>query len=120
MRTSLTLFATIGKQLYTDRVWTQIPSERELELLTLVTTERVGREVAKAYKDLCGKRILYGTVYAVFEQMAERKWVRIRQCDEGDRRVRCIKLTNVGAAAVEAAGRHYARLAHLADAALEG
>lgn len=86
----------------------KVPSELDLELLSLVITERSGREVAKAYQEATGKRILYGTVYTRFAQMEKRGWVRINQATEGNLRVRRIKITGGGAAALNAANQHYA------------
>lgn len=95
----------------------KIPSERELELLGLVITERSGREVAKAYEDQAGRRIPYGTIYTTFAQMEELGWVRITQAEEGDRRVRRIKITGGGIDALNLANQHHHRLAKLAAGA---
>lgn len=98
----------------------KIPSEREIELLALVITKRSGREVAKKYFESTGKKIPYGTVYTVFAQMEARKWVKIEQCTEGDRRVRRIEIAKGGIAALAAARKHHARLAELAAIPLSG
>lgn len=99
---------------------TKIPSEREIELLRLVIRERTGREVAKAYEAESGSTIPYGTVYTLFAQMEERGWVRVRQATKGDLRVRHIKITPGGLAALNAARDHYARLSRLAATTPEG
>jgi DNA-binding PadR family transcriptional regulator len=98
----------------------KIPSPREVELLRLVITERTGREVAKAYESESGQSIPYSTVYACFADMEKRGWVRIRDEEKGDRRVRWIKIEQgAGVAALNLALQTYGRLARLAQDGLE-
>ena len=56
--------------------------EKERRLLTLVGEERTGRQVAKAYEAAYGERILYGTVYAIFESLEARGLVVTRNTNQ--------------------------------------
>jgi DNA-binding PadR family transcriptional regulator len=95
----------------------KIPSPRELQLLSLVVTERNGREVAKLFEEEMGERIPYGTVYTVFAQLERAGWVRIRDQRDGDRRVRLIQLTAPGKRALATGISYYRRLADFGEAA---
>ena len=88
----------------------KILSATELKLLSLVTTERNGREVAKLYRKETGKRISYGTLYTTFRRLRERGWVRMRGDRGSDGRIRFFVVTASGVRALERARAHYARL----------
>ena len=74
----------------------RLPSQRELELLSCVMTERNGRDVAKLYLDHTGNKIPYSTVYTLFNRMEEEGWVRVRKETKTDRRVRWFKILGPG------------------------
>ncbi len=101
----------------------KLPSEKEFQLMTLVIRERSGREVAKLYRESVGKPISYGTLYTTFSRLRdETGWVRYRDKQSGDGRVRLIELTGTGAKALNRARRHYSELAGfgLADDQVHG
>lgn len=79
-------------------------TDRELQLLQLVISERSGRDVAKLYAETTGEPIQYGTVYTLFEDMEQRGWVRMRETTERGRVVRMFKITGgVGVAILNGA-----------------
>ena len=90
---------------------TKTLSPTELQLLSLVTTERTGREVAKSYRRATGRRISYGTLYTTFRRLRERGLVRMRGDQYEDGRIRFFRITAAGAHALDRAREHYASLA---------
>lgn len=93
------------------------PSPRELQLLALVVTETIGRDVAKAYEQETGKRIPYGTVYSLLDQMEEAGWVRSRDDMRNGRRVRHFKLKGPGVKALNRGREYYRGLAEFGERA---
>lgn len=88
-------------------------------MLALCTEERSGREIAREYERQTGLRLPYGTLYTLVKEMAERRWVTVRETDEGgDGRVRWIEITRAGEGALQRAALQHARLAALAQQAL--
>ncbi len=94
----------------------KILSATELKLLSLVTTERNGREVAKLYRKETGKPVSYGTLYTTFRRLRERGWVKMRGDRGSDGRIRFFLITTSGARALEQARSHYAALSRFATA----
>ncbi len=88
----------------------KILSATELKLLSLVTTERNGRDVAKLYRKETGKRVTYGTLYTTFRRLRERGWVKMRGDRGSDGRVRLFMVTASGVWALKRARAHYASL----------
>ncbi len=93
----------------------KILSATELKLLSLVTTERNGREVAKLYRKETGKRISYGTLYTTFRRLRERGWVRMRGDRGSDGRIRLFVVTAAGSRALVGACAYYATLAEFPE-----
>lgn len=89
----------------------KVPSPRELQLLALVVTERIGREVAKLYERETGERIPYGTVYTLLADMEEAGWVRSREDKRNGRRVRLFEIRGLGAKALNRGREYYRGLA---------
>ena len=89
----------------------KIPSPVELRLLVLVDRERSGREVAKLHKKETGKAISYGTLYTTFRRLREQGWVKTRDDEDEDGRVRFFLITASGVRALDRARVHYGRLA---------
>lgn len=87
------------------------PAPRELQLLALVISERIGREVAKLLEAKTGDPAPYGTVYTLLGDMAEAGWVKARDGERGGRRVRYFKLTGAGVAALARGRQYYSKLA---------
>ena len=88
----------------------KILSATELKLLSLVTTERNGREVAKLYRKETGKPVSYGTLYTTFRRLRERGWVRMRGDPGSDGRIRFFRATQAGLRALQQGREHYAAL----------
>ncbi len=93
----------------------KILSATELKLLSLVTTERNGREVAKLYRKETGKRVSYGTLYTTFRRLRERGWVRMRGDRGSDGRMRFFLATAAGSRALAGACAYYAALAEFPE-----
>lgn len=93
------------------------PSTTEYELLTLVISERAGREIAKLYESRLGKPLSYGTLYPTLSRMADQGWIKSRDARTVDRRVRYFKMTASGARVLEDARAEYGRLAGLPEGA---
>lgn len=89
----------------------KLPSDRELELLSCVLTERVGRDVAKLYARATGRTLPYSTTYYVLDQMEKAGWVRSREGERGGRRVRFFEITEPGIRARERGQEYHRRLA---------
>src|SRR5205823_5109156 len=84
-----------------------VPSPMEMQLLALVTDqERSGREVAKLYEEETGKAISYGTLYTTFRRLKERGWVKVRDDQDEDGRIRHFCLDMSGRRAL-ACGREF-------------
>ena len=83
------------------------PSAVEYQLLALVVRERSGREVAKAYQAETGKSISYGTLYVVLGRLQEQGWVKVRDDQDVDGRIRYFKITGLGAKALASTRRWY-------------
>lgn len=64
--------------------------------MSLVVTERSGREVAKAYEAETGVSISYGTLYTTFRRLKESGWVSSSDSSDEDGRIRHFRLTGVG------------------------
>jgi len=90
----------------------KIPSVRETELLALVVAERSGRDVAKRYREWTGQNLSYGTLYVVLRRLVEQGWVKVRDDEDADGRVRFFRVTATGARALEKAREHYDRVAN--------
>lgn len=76
-----------------------IPSATEFKLLTLVFHERTGREIAAEFRRAEGRDIPYGTLYSTLRRMKERGWVRVREEQDADGRLKFFKVTPAGARA---------------------
>lgn len=82
-----------------------------MKLMSLVANgELSGRQVARRYKQSHGKPISYGTLYTTFLHLKAFGWVTMRQ-DEQDGRVRFLKLSGSGMAALLEAVRYHEDLA---------
>ena len=74
-----------------------LPSRKELEILSLLGHERTGREIAQAYQRCFGRAISYGTLYATLGRAKDEGWIRSRQVKSAaDGRFRYFKLTEKG------------------------
>jgi DNA-binding PadR family transcriptional regulator len=94
-----------------------LPSATEYQLLTLVVTERTGREVAKAFKRATGQMISYGTLYTTFRRLKDWGWVTVRDDEDEDGRVRWFQITVAGAKAMERARDRFRELAEFGNEA---
>ena len=88
----------------------KVLSPTELQLLSLITSERAGREVARLYEGEAGQAISYGTLYTTLRRMRERGWVGMREDRELDRRIRLFVATMDGVHELDSARGHYASL----------
>lgn len=89
----------------------RLPSDVEFRLLVLATEERSGREIAKLYAKEVGRSISYGTLYTTFRRLKETGWVRVREDEDADGRVRFFQTSGAGLRAVAAARSHHESLA---------
>ncbi len=79
----------------------------EMHLLALVAhKELAGREVAKLYQRETGKQLAYGTLYTTFRRLKEAGWVKVRDDENEDGRVRYFRIDVNGRQAL-AQGREY-------------
>jgi DNA-binding PadR family transcriptional regulator len=83
----------------------------ELRVLSLVTEERTGREVARLYGREAGEQISFATLYSALRRMRTRGWVRMRADPDLDSRLRLFVATADGAEELERARDQYATLA---------
>ena len=87
-------------------------SKTEFQLLALVVSqERSGREVAKLFQEEVGKNISYGTLYTTFRRLKEKGYVKCRDAQDEDGRVRYFRVTGNGVEALEEIRNHYLKLA---------
>ena len=89
----------------------QIPSPRELELLALVGTGRIGREVVKLYEKETGRQLPYGTAYTLLDDMAKAGWISSRDDVRSGRRVRIFRIKGAGSRALDRGREYYLSLA---------
>ena len=90
-------------------------SETEYRLLAIMGgNERSGREIAKLFRDETGKAISYGTLYTSFRRLAEKGFVRVRDDEDQDGRIRFFRITGAGFSTLIDARTHYSQLAALA------
>lgn len=90
----------------------KLPSLIEMRLLTLVAVEEMaGRDVAEAYHESTGETISYGTLYTTFRRMHERGWVKVRDDEDQDGRVRYFKIDADGRRALAEGRESYAEIA---------
>jgi DNA-binding PadR family transcriptional regulator len=85
-----------------------IPSPTQFRLMSLVTSERSGREVAKLYQEQAGSAISYGTLYTTLGRLRDEGWVTVRDDADQDGRVRFFKLSGKGVKALHR-GREFFR-----------
>jgi len=89
-----------------------LPSPVEMQLLALVTDEELsGREVAKRFERETGRKISYGTLYTTFRRLKEANWVKVREDEDEDGRVRYFQADIGGKRALAEARAYYAGLA---------
>src|SRR5262245_39141442 len=86
-------------------------SEKEMQLLALVDTERSGREVAQLFEKETGRSISYGTLYTTFRRLKEEGLVKVRDSEDEDGRVRSFLITGAGQRALRNQREHYSALA---------
>src|SRR5688572_27151219 len=88
----------------------KLPSATEMRLLGILSEhgELAGREVAKAYQKEFKTSISYGTLYTTLRRLKEQQWVRTRDDEDQDGRVRFFSLDPRGKAALNAALRYQA------------
>jgi DNA-binding PadR family transcriptional regulator len=97
-------------QMYTNGM--KVPSPMEMQLLFLVSDdEHSGREVANLYHKEAGKPIAYGTLYTTFRRLRERGWVKVRDGQDEDGRVRYFRIDVDGRRALRDGRAFYDRTA---------
>lgn len=90
----------------------KMPSPIETQLLALVANEELsGRDVAKRFAQETGKSISYGTLYTTFRRLKESSWVKSRDDEDEDGRVRFFKIDVDGRKALANARSYYAEVA---------
>ena len=91
----------------------RIPSPTELEILALLSTgeEQNGRELAREYRQEAKREIPYGTLYVLLRRIHERRWISIREGEDGDGRLRYYRITANGKRALERGRDRYAQVA---------
>lgn len=83
-----------------------------MRLLALVADrERSGREVAKLYAQETGETISYGTLYTTFRRLKDAGWVRVREDQDDDGRVRFFRIDARGEQALRKGRNYYAGIA---------
>jgi DNA-binding PadR family transcriptional regulator len=97
--------------LYIIVAMTDIPSPIGMQLLSLVEhEERAGREVAKLYEQETGKPIAYGTLYTTFRRLRDAGWVKVRDDEDADGRVRYFQIDIDGRRALSNGRAFYAAI----------
>ncbi len=90
----------------------KLPSPMEMQLLALVANdERSGRDVAKLYQQETSKTISYGTLYTTFRRLKDDGWVKVRDDQDQDGRVRFFKIDVDGRRALANGREFYAGIA---------
>jgi DNA-binding PadR family transcriptional regulator len=90
----------------------KLPSPVEMQLLALVASqERSGREVAKLYEQETGKSMSYGTLYTTFRRLIDSGWVKARDDEDSDGRVRFFRIDVNGRKALAEGREYYAGIA---------
>ncbi len=80
--------------------------------MALAIKERSGRDIAKLYQEQTGETISYGTLYTTFRRLRDDTgWIRYRDQQSGDGRVRLIKVSGKGIQALNEARKAYRSLA---------
>jgi len=90
----------------------RLPSDVEFRLLALAVEERSGREIAREYKREVGRSISYGTLYTTFRRLKDAGWVRVREDEDADGRLRYFQTSGAGLRALASARAHHASLAN--------
>src|SRR5688500_8411497 len=87
---------------------TGLPSPTQMVLLEILTEhdELAGREVGKQFKAKTGKSISYGTLYTTLRRLKEQQWVKMRDDEDQDGRVRFFSIDVRGRAVLAAAQRY--------------
>src|SRR5688572_3629429 len=85
----------------------KLPSATEMALLEILSehAELAGREVAKQFKATHGRTISYGTLYTTLRRLKEQQWVRTRDDEDQDGRIRFFSLDPRGRGALNEARR---------------
>ena len=91
-------------------------SDVEFWLLSLAVEERSGREIAREYKKEVGRSISYGTLYTTFRRLKEAGWVRVREDEDVDGRVRFFQTSGAGLRALASARSHHRAMAEFRPA----
>ncbi len=94
----------------------KVLSPTELQLLSLITSERAGREVARLYENETGQTISYGTLCTTFRRMRERGLVQTRRNRDEDGRTRLFCATTGGLRSIIESRSYYQELAAFAGA----
>src|SRR5688572_30296336 len=90
----------------------KLPSPVEMQLLALVADRELsGREVAKLYEKETGKSISYGTLYTTFRRLKESSWVKSRDDEDADGRVRYFRIDVNGRKALAEGRDFYSEIA---------
>ncbi len=87
-------------------------SPQELQLLSLITTARTGRQVAALYRQESGQRISWGSLYTSLRRMRTRGLVASREEPDEDGRIKYFLATQQGLAALQRSRAFYGRLGY--------
>jgi DNA-binding PadR family transcriptional regulator len=113
---SIRIFGMTNKPLDADGIHLhtiamKVPSPLEMQLLSLLGSDELsGREVAKKYLAETNRSISYGTLYTTFRRLQETGWVRSRDAEDEDGRLRYFALTGMGQHARNSGARYYSEL----------
>lgn len=89
-----------------------IPSPIEMKLLALVANQEMsGRDVAKRYVEETGRNISYGTLYTTFRRLKENGFIKVRDGEDEDGRIRYFRIDATGRHALAQAREYYSGLA---------
>lgn len=73
--------------------------------------ELSGRDLARAYESAVGSTISYGTLYTTLRRMSEKGWVKCRDDEDQDGRIRFFELSTGGREVLREAREHFEGLA---------
>lgn len=96
-------------------VRSEVPSPTEFQVMSLIISERTGREIAHRYQKVVGKPICYGTLYATLRRLKDEDWATTRVRKNADGRVRYFRLTGSGVKSFTRGREYYQQLCSMAE-----
>jgi len=96
----------------------KVPSQIEALLLGCAVSERTGLELADEFEARTGERINEGTLYSTLRRLSGGGWLRVREGQDIDGRLRWYRISAKGWTALQEAYAHHDRMRELLGPAI--